>query len=75
MELILIIPLVGGALSLGVIRGSCVPRSSLGNLLADDWGYVPTWFSVQPEDSQPRWVGPYFSKMATSRGSHTDDYS
>ena len=37
MELILI-PLVGGALSLGEIRGSCVPGRSLGSLFADRWG-------------------------------------
>ena len=29
-----LIPLVGGALSLGVIRGSCVPGGSLGSLFA-----------------------------------------
>ena len=37
-----LIPLVGVALSLGVIRGSCVPRRTLGSLFADGWGRVPT---------------------------------
>ena len=32
------IPLVGGALSLGEIRGGCVPGGSLGRLFADGWG-------------------------------------
>lgn len=41
VELILI-PLVGEALSLGVIRGSCVPGDSLGILFADGWGCDPT---------------------------------
>ena len=31
VELILI-PLVGGALSMGVVRGGCVPGRSLGNV-------------------------------------------
>ena len=59
MELILI-PLVGGALSLGVIRGRCVPGGSLGSLFADGWGCVPTWFVVWPGASQPWWVRPDF---------------
>ena len=37
MELIPI-PLVGGALSLNVIRGGCVPGGSLGSLFIDGWG-------------------------------------
>ena len=52
MELILI-PLVGGALSLGEIRGGCVPRGSLGSLFADGWGCVPTQFVLWPGASQP----------------------
>ena len=37
-----LVTLLGGALSLGVIRGSCVPRRTLGSLFADGWGRVPT---------------------------------
>ena len=44
MELILT-PLVGGALSLGEIRGGCVPGwgQSLGSLFPDGQGCDPTW--------------------------------
>ena len=42
---------------------------------ADGWGCIPTQIIVWPEDSQPWWVGPDFSKMATSKGAHIDDYS
>ena len=42
------IPLVGGALSLGEIRGGCVPWGSLGSLCTDGWGYDPTWIVVCP---------------------------
>ena len=69
MELILI-SLVVWALSLGVIRCNCLLGRSLGSLFADGWGCVPTWFVVQPW-----WLGPDFSKMAISRGVHTDDHS
>ena len=51
MELILI-PLVGGTLTLGKIRGSCVPGESLGSLCADGWGCVPLWIIVWPGASQ-----------------------
>ena len=39
MELILI-PLVGGALSLDEIRGSCVPEGSLGSLFTEGWTWI-----------------------------------
>ena len=65
MELILI-PLVGGALSLGVIGSGCVPGGSLGSLFADGAG------AVFPPSS-PDQMEPHFSEMATSRGVHTDD--
>ena len=72
------LPLIGGAdsylsdgraLSLGMIRGNCVPGvcvwgGSLGRLLADRWCCVPTQFIVCPGASHPWWVGPDFSKMA-----------
>ena len=46
MELSLV-PLMGAALSLGVIRdGSSVPWRTLGSLFADGWGCVPTLFVV-----------------------------
>ena len=50
MELILI-PLVGGALSLGEIRGGCFPAGSLGSLFTEEWGSVPAWIIVWPEAS------------------------
>jgi len=43
VELILIL-LVGGAISLSVIRGSCVPQGNLGMLFADGWGCILTLF-------------------------------
>lgn len=45
LELILS-PLVGGSLSLGVIRGNYVSVGSLGSLFADGWGCVPSWSVV-----------------------------
>ena len=45
MELIPI-PLVGGALSLGEIRGGCVPGASLGSLFTDGPSCDPTWIVV-----------------------------
>ena len=41
-------PLVGGALSLGEIRGSCVPGESLSSLFTNGWGCDPTWIIVWP---------------------------
>ena len=40
MELSLVTPL-GEALSLGVIRGSCVPRRTVGSLFTDVWSCTP----------------------------------
>ena len=37
------ISLLGGALFLGEIRGSCVPGGCLGELCTDGWGCDPTW--------------------------------
>ena len=51
MELIPI-PLVGGALSLGEIRDSCVPGGVLGSLFTGGQGCDPTWIVVWPGDSQ-----------------------
>ena len=51
MELISI-PLVGGALGLGEIRGGCVPGGSLGSLFTDRWGCDPIRFIVWPGASQ-----------------------
>ena len=48
----ILISLVGGALSLGVIRGDCVPGVSLGSLFTDGWGCIPTQFVVWPGASQ-----------------------
>ena len=45
-------PLVGGALSLGEIRGGSVPGVSLGSLSTNGWGCDPTWIIVWPEGSQ-----------------------
>ena len=74
MELSLV-PLVGGALSLGVIGGSYVPTRTLGSTFSSGWGHVPILFVVQPVASQPSWVGLDFSKMEGSMGAHTNDYS
>ena len=49
-------PLVGGALSVGVIKGGCVPGGggvSLDSLFVDEWGCVPTLFVVWTRASQP----------------------
>ena len=46
------IPLVGGALSLDGIRGSCVPEGSLGRLFTEGQGCDPTWIVVCPGASQ-----------------------
>ena len=54
VELILI-PLVGGAVSLDEVRGSCVPEGSLGSLFPEGWGWIvgdPTWIVVYPGASQ-----------------------
>ena len=58
-----------------VIRGNCVPGRSSGSLFADGWVYVSTQIILWPGASQPWLVGPDLSKMATSRGACTDDYS
>ena len=44
-----------GALSLGEIKGGCVPGvgRSLGRLFTDGWGCVPTQIIVWPGASQP----------------------
>ena len=47
MELIPI-ALVGGALSLGEIRGGDVPRESLGSLFTNGEDCNPTWIVVWP---------------------------
>ena len=39
-----LVPLVGGPLSLGIIRGDCLLGRTLGSLFDDEWGYVPTLF-------------------------------
>ena len=61
MELILI-PLVDGTLSLGEIRGGCVPGGSLGSLFTDKWGCDPTWIVVWAGASQHWWWGQIFPK-------------
>ena len=67
MELIPI-SLVGGALSVGEIRGSCVPWGSLCSPFIDGWGCDPTWIVTWPGASQqltdgwvqifPKWPPP-----------------
>ena len=51
-EMLILIPLVGGALPLAGIRGSCVPEGSLGSLFTEGWGCDPTWVVVWPGASQ-----------------------
>ena len=46
-------PLVGGALSLGVIRGDCMYGRLLGSLFADGWACALIKFVVWPGASQP----------------------
>ena len=74
VELILI-SLVGGPLSLDVIRGGCVPEGSSGSLFADGWDCVPTSFVVLSWGFSALMGGPDFSKMVTSRGVHTNYHS
>ena len=64
-----LVPLVGGALSLGVISRSCVPRRTLGSLFADGWGCVPTLFVFWPRASRPWWIVPDFYKRQLLRSS------
>ncbi len=49
---LILLPLVGGALSLDGIRGVCVPEGSLGSLFTEGWGCDPTWIVVCPGASQ-----------------------
>ena len=44
-----LIPLVGRAVSRGVLRAGSGFRMTLGNLSADGWGCVPTLLVVWPE--------------------------
>ena len=46
------IPLVDGALSLGEIKGGCVPGESLGSLFTEGQGCDPTWIVVCSGASQ-----------------------
>ena len=47
MELILI-PLGGGVLSLGEVRGGCVPGRFLDSIFTDGWAWIIVW----PEASE-----------------------
>ena len=44
----ILILLVGRALSLDEIRGGCVPGGSLSSLFTNGWGCDPTWIIVWP---------------------------
>ena len=65
---LILLPLVGGALSLDGSRGGCVPEGSLGSLFTEGWGCDPTWVVVCPGASQqladgwgqifPKWPPP-----------------
>ena len=48
----ILIPLVGRALSLDGIRGSCVPEGSFSSLFTEGRGWDPTWTVVCPGASQ-----------------------
>ena len=52
-----------------------MPGESLGSLFTYGWGCDPTWIVVLPGASQHQRVGPDFHNMATSSGSHADEYS
>ena len=41
-----LVPLVGRAVSLGMIRGGCVSERTLGSLFSDGWGCVPNLFGL-----------------------------
>lgn len=56
-------------------KAGCAPRRTLASLFTDEWGYVPNVFAVWPGAFPPFWVGPDFSKIAASRGVHTDIHS
>ena len=58
-----------------VTIGGYVPGRTLGSLFADGWGYVLTLCFVWPGAPQPWWVGPAFSRVMASRGTHVDNYS
>ena len=68
-----LVPLVGGAFSLGVIRDGCVHRRTLGSLLADGGlcshpvCCLPWNFSALIHEAR-------FFQKAASRGVHTDDH-
>lgn len=47
-----LVPLVGRAVLRGVIKGSCVPRKTLGSLSADKLVCVPTLLIIWPGASQ-----------------------
>ena len=70
------IPLVGEALSLGEIRGSCVPGGGvpLGSVFTDGAVIPPELLFGLGLLSADGW-GQIFPKMATSRETHTDEYS
>ena len=44
-----LVPLVGGAMSKGMLRGSCELSMISGSLSADGWDCVPTLLVVWPE--------------------------
>ena len=73
MELIPV-PLVHVALSLGEIRGSCVPGGSLGSLFTDGQGCDPTWIVVWPGASLMM-VGVRYSQNAHLHERHAAEYS
>ena len=70
-----LVPLVGGVLSLGKIRGGCILGRSLGSLFADGWGMNPLRLLFGLGLLSPDVLGQIFSKMTTSRGVHAVDYS
>ena len=71
----ILITLLGGALSLGEIRGGCVPGGSLGRMFTDWWGCLWCCLDYCWPGASQRWrVEPDFPKMATSKGTQTDDY-
>lgn len=60
----MLLTLGGGAMYLGVIRGRCVPRRTLGSLFVYGRSCVPTLLIVWPGASQPFWMVQDSSKMA-----------
>ena len=71
----ILIPLMGEIVSLGVIKGVCGPIGTLSSLFADEWGCVPPLVCCLAWDFSALMVKADFSKVTTSSGVHTNQYT